>query len=81
MRMEISLDLSFKIEFWEGQFDPNSDTQFETTKHISVPNLFKTNENRLIGQRSLRIFYHVIWENVSVGSLLPTNMAAGIFNV
>ena len=37
-----------------------------------------TNENRVMGKRSWRIFYYVIWENGLVGVLLPTNMAAAI---
>ena len=36
------------------------------------------NENRVMGQRSSRIFCYVIWENGLVGILLPTNMAAAI---
>ena len=35
-----------------------------------------TNENRVRGKRSWRIFYYVILENGLVSVLLPTNMAA-----
>ena len=35
-------------------------------------------ENRGMGQRSWRIFYHVIWENGLLGILLLANIAAAI---
>ena len=37
-----------------------------------------TNQNRVIGRRSWRIFYYVIWENGLVGNLLLTIVAATI---
>ena len=48
---------------------------------ISVVSKFEviwTNEKRLMGQRSWRSYYYVIWKNGLEGILLPANMAAAI---
>ena len=57
-------------------FVPNFDVAYKTT--TTKFEVIWTNENRVMGKRSWRIFYYVIWENGLVGVLLPTNMAAAI---
>ena len=42
------------------QFAPNFDIAYKTIPCIFMPNL---NENRVVGQKSWRIFYYVIWGN------------------
>ena len=63
------------------QFAPNFDTACKTIQRVSVPNFTLLDQsNRVMGKRSWRIFYYVIWEHGLEGGggiLLPV-MAATI---
>ena len=61
------------------QAAPNFGISYQTTTCLCTKfEVIWTNENRVMGQRSWRFFYYVIWENRLKGILLPTNMAAEI---
>ena len=54
---------------------------FKTIQHVFVSNVKLSgplNKHKVIGRKTWRIFYNVIWESGVVGVLLLTRMVAAI---